>query len=109
MGAHDGGRAGRGNRLLQSSFDDMRLSRSRNGEDQFGHSKESWNSECDGATGNFGQTGKPTFAKLLPAANVVQGNNSDVKRIIKIRLCRIVECEVAVFADAEQAEFGRVR
>src|SRR6185312_13138878 len=103
------GRRARGrDGLVECSPDHVCFSWAEDRDDEFWHSEKTRHGQSDGGRRNFFEALEPALGGLLATARLVEMHDLDVERVVKIGLGRIVEGEMAVLADADQAKL-RIR
>ncbi len=106
--AQYGTRTGGRNRPLQRGFDGFGFALFRHDANHFFRRAERWDGKRQRTRRNGFQAREIPFTHLLAFAGVVEPHDFNRASVVEIGHGRIVESQVAVFADAEAAEVNRL-
>src|ERR1700677_1896928 len=104
VSTENGSRAIRGYRLLDNPPDNLGFAATGHRRNDLLHPKKRGHSEGNGRLRNIFETLEPAFGYLLLPGNTIQLNDFYLEWIVKVRLGRIVECQMAIFPDPRQAQ-----
>ncbi len=96
-----------GNWTFQGTFHGSRLAHIRNATDPGFRQHKSGTSESQCVEWNALNVGKVALSDLLPATGYIESNDLDEQRVGEIRDMRIIERDVAIFAEPDKAEIYR--